>query len=475
MNFVKRAGLSLWARKGKTLITLCTFLVISAMVLAGVLINEATAQAEEKARRSVGAEVNLDMDMGQLGAGGGGGMMAPRINATTADELGDLPPVQKYNYSMFDAVTLKGGVKLSTEGGPVDASSGLKPDQTMATGVLDSGLLSDFRSGRFELLSGRHITAADKDKDKGEDKGEDEKQLLMEERLAEKNGVEAGDKITLGAQVGKAEADFTVAGIYRNPSPSTELDPEYFLNPGNLLYATVGALAALGTDSGEPLQVGRATFLLKDADELGAFKEEARKVAGSELDGFKLDANDKAIRQMTGPLKSIGSTATIAMWLIGIAGATVLALLVTLAVKQRRKEYGVLLAMGEHKGRLIAQQALEIVVVAVVAIGLSSLFTQSLTQRAGQSLLGREAAEAQKKLDSWEAPPPGSTGLDQGIDPNDQPVENADPIDRITVRLDPADLATVGGVGLGIGLLATALPAASVLRLSPRTILTKGK
>lgn len=73
------------------------------------------------------------------------------------------------------------------------------------------------------------------------------------------------------------------------------------------------------------------------------------------------------------------------------------------------------------------------------------------------------------------APAPGSTGIDQGIDPNDKPVENADPIDRIDIRLDPADLATVGAVGLGLGLLATAVPAASVLRLSPRTILTKGK
>ncbi|MGI3204083.1 hypothetical protein ACRJ4W_49945 [Streptomyces sp. GLT-R25] len=54
-------------------------------------------------------------------------------------------------------------------------------------------------------------------------------------------------------------------------------------------------------------------------------------------------------------------------------------------------------------------------------------------------------------------------------------MENADPIDRIDIRLDPAALATVGAVGLGLGLLATAVPAASVVRLSPRTILTKGK
>ncbi|MGA5150092.1 hypothetical protein ACPCSF_34535 [Streptomyces griseoincarnatus] len=36
---------------------------------------------------------------------------------------------------------------------------------------------------------------------------------------------------------------------------------------------------------------------------------------------------------MTGPLKSIRTTATLAMWLMGTAGAAVLALLVNLAVK----------------------------------------------------------------------------------------------------------------------------------------------
>ncbi|MFS8198443.1 ABC transporter permease [Streptomyces sp. CWNU-52B] len=463
MNFVKRAGLSLWARKGRTLITLAAFLVISVMVLAGVLIDDATAQAEQKAENSVGAEVTLDMDMDGLkdGGGGAGGLQAPQIAASTVDELGALPQVQKYSYSMWDRVILKKGTELVTDG----AANPMGPGGTAGIGVLDSSLLSDFRSGRFTLLSGRHLTAADQDKNR----------LLIEERLARKNGLEVGAEITLGANEGKATADFTVAGVYRDPRPASEPEPEYGINPADMLYGTVGDLARLSSGTDGPLQVSKATFLLQGADDLGRFKDEAGRVAGSALDGFALDTNSKAVQQMTGPLKSIRSTATIAMWLTGVAGAAVLALLVDLAVKQRRKEYGVLLAMGERKGRLIAQQALEIMVVAAFAVGLSSLFAQSLTQSAGQALLGQEAADARRELDSWQAPPPGSTGLDQGIDPNDKPVENADPVDTITVRLDRADLAAVGGVGLGIALLATAVPAASVLRLSPRTILTKGK
>ncbi|MER5432364.1 ABC transporter permease [Streptomyces sp. NPDC002588] len=462
MNFVKRAGLSLWARKGRTLITLATFLVISVMVVAGVLINDATAQAEQDAKRSVGAEVNLEMDMSAMGAGGGGGMQAPRIDPATVDKLGALPQVQKYTYSMWDRAILKGKYKL-VDGGPKTQTMG--PGGTAATGVLDSSLLPDFRNGKFTLLAGKHLTVADKDK----------KQLLIEVRLAQKNGLKVGDKITLTGNDEKTTADFTVAGIYRDPRPSTEPEPENFLSPANLMYGTVGGISALESEGKGPLQVGKATFLLQDADVQGAFKEEAKRIAGAALNGFKLDANDKAIKQMTGPLKSIRSTATVAMWLMGLAGAAVLALLVNLAVKQRDKEYGVLLAMGEKKSKLIAQQALEIVLVAVAAIGLSSLFAPTLTQSAGQALLGKEAAAAERKIDSWQPPAPGSTGIDQGIDPNDKPVENADPIDTITVALDRADLTTVGGIGLGIGLLATAIPAGAVLRLSPRTILTKGK
>ncbi|MFD7510960.1 hypothetical protein ACFV5N_16735 [Streptomyces sp. NPDC059853] len=62
----------------------------------------------------------------------------------------------------------------------------------------------------------------------------------------------------------------------------------------------------------------------------------------------------------------------------------------------------------------------------------------------------------------------------RGTHPGRAAGENADPIDAIEVRMDPAALATVGGVGLGIALLATAVPATAVTRLSPRAILTKG-
>ncbi|MEY9928078.1 putative ABC transport system permease protein [Catenulispora sp. GP43] len=459
MNFVKRAALSLWARKSRTLITLATFLAISVMVLAGVLIDSATARAEQGVKRSVGAEVTLEMDLSKMGAGGA--LQAPHVDAGIVDKIGALPQVQKYTYSTWDRAILGGGATL-VDGGP---QAPMGPGGTVDQAVRDSSVLSDFRSGRFTLLSGAHITPADKDEHK----------VLIEERFALKNHLKVGDKLTLTGNDEKTTADFTVGGIYRDPRAVTETEPEYGINPANMIYGTFGGLAALGSQQSGSPQVSTATFILQDADAQDAFKAAAKQIAGSALAGFKLDVNTKAIDQMTGPLGSIRTTAALAMWLMALAGAAVLALLANLAVKQCRREYGVLLAIGERKTKLIAQQILEIAAVAILAIGISSLIAPGLTQSAGQWLLGRDASAAKQKIDAWKPPPPGSTGLGEGIDPNDKPVENADPIDKISVALDPASLLVVGGVGLGIGLLATAIPAGAVLRLSPRTILTKGK
>jgi putative ABC transport system permease protein len=431
---------------------------MSAMVLGGVLINDATARAGEQVKRRIGADVTLGIDMESVI--GAGSAQAPQINAGTVDRIGASPLVESYNYTSFNGTRLVGGPRLVDRSMVPDLS-----DYTLIHGVLDSRLMPDFASGRWKLLAGKPLTASDKDNDV----------VLIEERLAKKNNLEPGDRIKLTPNDpgSKDTTDFTVQGVYRDPSD--EPDPEHMQFPGDRLIAPSPALSRLNGEQGGATRLSGATFKLKDPATFDAFRPWATKQAGSALDGFKLDINDKAVRQMTGPMSAVSSSTTASMWLIGLAGAAVLALLVTLAVKQRGREYGVLLALGEKKGKIVAQQAVEIVAVAVLAIGLSCLFAEPLTQSVGNALVSGEAAAEQRRIDSWEPPPPGRTGLDQGHDPNDRPVEGADPIDTITVRLDNDALATVTGIGLGIALLATALPAASVLRLNPRAILTKGK
>lgn len=469
MNFLKRAGLSLWSRRGRTLIMTAIFLVISTMVLGGVLIRDATARAGDAARNRIGADVTMSMDLGKA-AEGGGMLQAPQIATSTVDRIGASPFVARFNYQAYyatgfpDGVTYEGASEANA-----DPGSGTPP---LVVGAMDSDAMAGFSSGSKKLLDGRPITRADRDR----------KVVLIEERLARSNDLSTGDKLELGrieadAVTGQekvaAYTEFTVTGIYRD---SADQDPEYLTPAGNGLIAPIGAAARyLDGAQNESATVSQATFTLDDPDDFAAFEKQARDEAGAELDGFAFQINDKAVRQMTGPLSAVSSSATAAMWLTGVAGAGVLALLTTLAVRQRRREFGVLLSMGEQRWKLVAQQVTEVVVVAALAVGLSALFAEQLTQKAAGSMVSSEASTARKQIDAWEPPPPGSTGLNEGIDMDDRPVAGAEPIDEITVRLGNSALSTVAGVGLGIGLLATALPAASVLRLTPRTILSKGK
>lgn len=48
-----------------------------------------------------------------------------------------------------------------------------------------------------------------------------------------------------------------------------------------------------------------------------------------------------------------------------------------------------------------------------------------------------------------------------------------DPIDKIDVSVTGEDVGKMGGIGLAIAIIATLLPALSILRLNPKQILLK--
>lgn len=59
MNFIKRAFLSVQARKGKSLILFTVLLVVSNSVLAGFAIQNVSKTANDLARQKLGVDVSL--------------------------------------------------------------------------------------------------------------------------------------------------------------------------------------------------------------------------------------------------------------------------------------------------------------------------------------------------------------------------------------------------------------------------------
>ncbi|GCE00740.1 ABC transporter permease [Embleya hyalina] len=414
MNFVKRAARSLAARKGKTTLLLGIFLVVCVLLLGGFLLQSAMARQEAQAQRRIGVDVTVRGD---------------KLTAEAAAKLAAAPLVERYNPVLRRTVRLS-GLKLVEADALRPAGSRPERDGPGLTGLRDSAMLLDFATGRVTLTQGRHLTAQDADR----------RFVLIGEQLAAKNKLTVGDTIQLTAPDGTGRTAFEIIGVFRDGRPqllTTWVDPAEL--PANQIYAPLGALGALGLGG----SLDEAVFKLGSPERAERLHAVAGRLLGG--DGFRFDVNDKAFRDQVQPLRRVGAFAGALVWLIAGAGTVILGLIVTLTIRERRDELGVLLSLGEKKWKLVGQHTVEVATVAVPALALAALAGIALSGPAAAHLPGHGGKPAVSRSEAL--PPP-------------------------ELRMDPADLGKVAGLGLGIALVSTVLPGIGILRLHPRSILT---
>jgi len=472
---MKRAILSMKKRVGTSLILMAVFLIVTNLVLAGFAIQNASKKAADAARKKLGADVTLGLDFDKLGqqARETGEMpKPPKLNIKEADQLAKSKYVKDYNYithtfGISDGFKLVGASEGEDEGkgrvGMVAAAggsgSGSEIDMNsslMIEGVRKTVLQENFKNGKSKIIDGKPIT----------EKMKDQNVTLMEKRLAEQNNLKVGDKIKIQSGDKKQTLEFEIIGIYEtNEQPMGQHAPP-MMDPANKLYMPYSTLKKLETDDGMGNSF-QAVYFLNDPQYINGFKKEAKK-SDIDFNYFKLDAHDSLYKQMIGPIENIASTSQMIIYMVSIAGAIILGLIIMLSIKARRKEMGILLSIGEKKWKLMAQFVVEVVCIAILAFGLSLTTGAKVSQFVGDNLLSSEVATAGEETDTSQngtvmVAGPGGTVQDQ----------KEDPIDKINVSVAGEDVGKMGGIGLAIAILATILPALSILRLNPKQILLK--
>ncbi|QWH12249.1 ABC transporter permease [Bacillus mycoides] len=470
MNFMKRAILSMKKRVGTSLILMAVFLIVTNLVLAGFTIQNASKKAADAARKKLGADVTLGLDFDKLGqqARETGEMpKPPKLNAKEADQLAKSKHVKDYNYitnnfGIADGFKLvgasegegKGNVAMvggSGSGSEIDMNSSL-----MIEGVRKTLLQESFKNGKSKIVDGKPIT----------EQMQDQNVALMEKRLAEQNNLKVGDKVKVQSGDKKETLEIEIIGIYETNEQPMGQNPPPMMNPANKLYMPYSTLKKLETDEGMSSSI-QVVYLLNDPQGIDAFKKEAKK-SDIDFNYFKLDAQDSLYKQMIGPIENISSTSQMIIYIVSIAGAIILGLIIMLSIKGRRKEMGILLSIGEKKWKLMAQFVVEVVCVAILAFGLSITTGAKVSQYIGDNLLSSEVATASEETDT----PQNGTVMMSGPGGTLQN-QKEDPIDKIDVSVTGEDVGKMGGIGLAIAILATLLPALSILRLNPKQILLK--
>ncbi|QWI38151.1 ABC transporter permease [Bacillus mycoides] len=474
MNFMKRAILSMKKRVGTSLILMAVFLIVTNLVLAGFTIQNASKKAADAARKKLGADVTLSLDFDKLGqqARETGEMPnPPKLNTKEADQLAKSKYVKDYNYitstlGISDGLKLVGASEGEEEGkGKAGmaavrggSGSGTEIDMNssfMIEGVRKTALQESFKNGKSKIIDGKPITEQMKDQNVA----------LMEKRLAELNNLKVGDKVKVQSGDKKETLEVEIIGIYETNEQAMGQQAPPIMDPANKLYMSHSTMKKLEIDQGiSSIQV---VYFLKDPQNIEAFKEEAKK-SDIDFNYYKLDAHDSLYKQMIGPIENISSTSQMIIYIVSIAGAIILGLIIMLSIKARRKEMGILLSIGEKKWKLMAQFVVEVVCIAILAFGLSITTGAKISQFIGNNLLSSEIATAGEETNTSQngtvmVAGPGGTVQNQ----------KEDPIDKINVSVTGEDVGKMGGIGLAIAILATLLPALSILRLNPKQILLK--
>ncbi|EAC8165023.1 ABC transporter permease [Listeria monocytogenes] len=498
MNFFKRAWLSMKARKGRSVLQLIIFTVVCVLILSGFTIQSAADKASELAREQLGGTVTLTVDrekqmqaMRDEAASSDSSSTESKpqfesspIDVSDANELAKLNHVASYNYysstqalaSGFDPIESSGDTSSSSDetstttetqgpgggqGGPqmVDADLSI-------SGLLDSATSTDFEAGTSELTSGVAITSADKDKNVA----------MVEENLAEENDWKVGDSFTVTSSDGNTKVTLKIVGIYKTTDSGSDMAQNFsFLNPYNKVYVPY-TVANTIKGSNYKNTVDSAVYTMDDAANISAFEKEAKKVDSIDWDTFKLDANDTLYQQMIGPINSVASFSKNVVYIVSIAGALILGLLVMMQVRDRKYEMGVLLAIGEKRGKLIAQFFVEILIVALVSFGLAAASSHYVAQLAGNQLLAQQNSSTNETTTSTEnrGPGGGGQGGPGGFGESvSNLTKNTEQIKELDIQVTLEDMLKMGGIGIGIAFISVLLPATLVLRMNPKTILTK--
>ncbi|MHB1420937.1 MAG: ABC transporter permease [Bacillota bacterium] len=508
MSFLKRAMLAVTRRKGRTVIMLVIFAAIASMVLTGLAIQHATQYASVLARQKLGGQLTLSFDMQgafQKARAAESGdqtqtqgqrfrIQAQPITEDMVKTIAAQKNIIGYNEIVntfaladgFEPVVTEADSTAQQEGdvnpgggqgrfGMPGQEQGQIPDVTVV-GVNTTEVMDTFTNNESKIVDGRHITPGDSGKNVA----------LIEKNLADQNKLKVGDQITVKAARSEETAKLTIIGIYEagttdSSSPGGRMMNFPFTDPYNRIYVDYKSaipLKTVLTDTGalETGGIDSAVFYVDDPQNIDQVKADA-KLMKIDWESFTLDANDLAYKQMMGPIDNVASFSKTMVYLVSLAGIVIIALLLMLSVKDRMYETGVLLSMGESKGKVVAQYVAEVLVIAVIAFGLSVFGGRFIAQGVGSALLQREITVQQQQ---------GNTEADQGMRGGfsqrfagqygrifgQRTAENIQPVDNIDIRITTTEVEQMSLAGLIIVILGTILPAATVMMYKPKTILT---
>ncbi|MDD5604148.1 MAG: ABC transporter permease [Eubacteriales bacterium] len=408
---------SLVRRPAKTGMLLVILIVVFVLVFTGFIIQNSINQSKIYIRNQIGGVVEYRTDTSS--ALGAGIRSIPALSRKVAEKIASSRYVEKYfitESANVESDTIDPANAQQQQAGAVFQQN--FSDFTMKGSNQTDNI--DFAMGNIILSEGRMMTPA-------ELAGGD-KVVLISQEVADANYLKAGDVIELslvtlqmrvwnpggstgstgGSAAGAAPVEYEVIGIYEAQNADFNLNTIFTSN--TVIDEIRGTVNTDDTNAS-------VVFMLNSPTDVDAFIKESTPYLTSEY--HILYSNDDEYESLTKPLDLISLITTLLIWVVFIAGAAIILAVVTIFVRDRKFEIGLLLSSGEAKLKIVSQFIFEMLVIAVIAFLISSVSSSMISKSVGSwivenqllsdtSLIGSTSTEAGIQLPAGR---PGNSGM----------------------------------------------------------------
>ncbi|NPD32771.1 ABC transporter permease [Eggerthellaceae bacterium zg-997] len=430
-------------------------LIVSSSLLITTSISSATSSAASQLQSRTGAGFTLGNNIGQGNFGTPRG--AGTVTKGDIDKIASHPAVESYTarqMSFADPLNGISNVKLTNERhGYSEKNEKRFGNSVSLEGLNASKHYYAFRSEALRLTDGRHIVDGD------------HHVAIVHETFAKQNNLKVGDTFSLKRNPydpdnrlkSEAEVTVTVVGITSGTNPGRVSSREELV--GNVLLTDLDTTRDLNGFTSETEYYHDAGYQLKPGESLEKVLKDVADM-GINWRTYTITKNANLFAGINGAISSMRDVVGTALVLTVGFSVAVLALVLFLWMNERRRETGVLLAVGVSHPRILAQHFTELMLCALPACALSYPVAQAMAQGIGNVLLGQANASAARMVAS-------AGQLGGGL----ETAQAARSLESLAVQVDPAALALAGALMLGVVAISVAVAAVPIMRTRPRNLL----
>lgn len=498
VGVLKRAYLYITRKRARTVLMFAVLLVMGLFLLTGLSLRAGAKQAAEDVRRTIATGIEIEIAP----------ISGPEIFDLTENEKGEtvripkipilkrsqvaqllaIDGVQGYFTEMgYDPIYTgldvhPGGYAWSLQAMREDDPEGtyFSEDDWRSTEtamhsngiyeVADSRWHPFFVNGALELTEGRHVEAGDVGK------------TIISEELAGRNGLQVGDTIesynydfNTGEIYGSA-FESEIVGIFRInfeqdlsnwTAEDNILANVMFADPSVRYWSQVESNTHYGRNvlawEEDPV-MWNITLFVEDPLMLESVEEQIKAMEDIDLSFYTMRRYDDEYRAVAKPMNTIAALSTILVVIMSAGTLVILSLILTMWIRSRKREIGILTSIGTKKREILSQFILECCFVAVTAFVLAGVLAGPLTNVVGKQLEGTVNASA------------GEGGYTAAVDAQLNLTVDRLPSGNMALEYDllPGTAVLVFLIMLLVCIASVAVSSRQIFRQKPREVLRGG-